>query len=246
MSGSMHKPPFDLVMFDLDGTLIETAPEICDATNDTLAQFGRSAVTQDQVNDWIGHGTQTLLVQALATVDGISTDAVRQAADFADISAAFIRHYGQRCGTRSHLYPYVREVLHILKGQGVKLAVVTNKEQRYTQVVLDAHQLAPLFDRVISGDTFATKKPTPVGVEACLAQAGVSKDCALFVGDSSIDAATARNAGVPVWLLPYGYNMGEPITSCHPDRVIADFSALVATDVREQFAASLARKAVPA
>ena len=235
--------PFDVVMFDLDGTLIETAPEIADATNDTLAQFGLSAVTQQQVNDWIGHGTQTLLVQALAAVQGISHDAVRAAGNFADISAAFVQHYGQRCGTRSHLYPYVREVLHILRGQGVKLAVVTNKEQRYTQVVLDAHQLAPLFDRVISGDTFATKKPTSVGIEACLAQFGVSRERALFVGDSSIDVATARNAGVPVWVLPYGYNMGEPIESTGADRVVADFSALVAADVGLQFEKSLASKA---
>ena len=72
----MNPLPFDLVMFDLDGTLIETAPEICDATNDTLAQFGRPLVTQAQVNDWIGHGTQTLLVQALAAAGGTTTDAV--------------------------------------------------------------------------------------------------------------------------------------------------------------------------
>ena len=233
---------FDLVMFDLDGTLIETSPEIADATNDTLAQFGLPLVTQQQVNDWIGHGTQTLLVQALATVQGISKEAVRGADNFAAISAAFVQYYEQRCGTRSHLYPQVREVLQALKGQGVKLAVVTNKEGRYTQVVLDAHQLAPAFDRVISGDTFATKKPTPVGIEACLAQFGVAKHRALFVGDSSIDAATARNAGVPVWLLPYGYNMGEPIERCDSDRVIADFSALVAADVGAQFAATVARQ----
>ncbi len=229
-----HTPPadpgraFDLVMFDLDGTLIETAPEIADATNDTLAQFGLPLVTQQQVNDWIGHGTQTLLVQALAASRQTTEPAVRAAADFADISAAFVRHYGQRCGTRSHLYPHVREVLAVLKGQGVKLAVVTNKEARYTQVVLDAHALGPVFDRVISGDTLATKKPTPVGIEACLAQFGVARERALFVGDSSIDAATARNAGVAVWLLPYGYNMGQPIAACAPDRVVTDFLALLA------------------
>jgi phosphoglycolate phosphatase len=240
MAVTIAHAPFDLVMFDLDGTLIETAPEIADATNDTLAQFGLPAVTQQQVNDWIGHGTQTLLVQALAATQGISQEAVRAAASFADISFAFVQHYGLRCGTRSHLYPYVREVLHILKGQGVKLAVVTNKEKRYTQVVLDAHQLAPLFDRVISGDTFTTKKPTPVGIEACLSQFGVARERALFVGDSSIDVATARNAGVPVWVLPYGYNMGEPIESCQPDRVVADFSALVAADVATQFDKALA------
>lgn len=227
--------PFDLVMFDLDGTLIETAPEIADATNDTLAQFGLPLVTQQQVNDWIGHGTQTLLVQALAASRQTSQQAVREAADFADISAAFVGHYGQRCGTRSHLYPFVRTVLTALKARGVRLAVVTNKEQRYTQVVLDAHQLAPVFDCVISGDTFATKKPTPVGIEACLAQFGVTRQRALFVGDSSIDVATARNAGVAVWVLPYGYNMGEPIEASGADRVIADFSALVGDDVAQAF-----------
>ena len=219
---------FDLVMFDLDGTLIETAPEIADATNDTLTQFGLAQVTQQQVNDWIGHGTQTLLVQALAASRQTSQEAVRQAEDFAAISAAFVVHYGQRCGSRSHLYPQVREVLHTLKAQGVKLAVVTNKEDRYTQVVLDAHRLAPLFDRVISGDTLPSKKPDPSGIAACLTQFGVSKERALFVGDSSIDVATARNAGVAVWALPYGYNMGQPIEACQPDRVIADFSALTA------------------
>ena len=223
-----HQHAFDLVMFDLDGTLIETAPEIADATNDTLTQFGLAPVTQQQVNDWIGHGTQTLLVQALAASRQTSQEAVRQADDFAAISAAFVVHYGQRCGSRSHLYPQVREVLHTLKAQGVKLAVVTNKEDRYTQVVLDAHRLAPLFDRVISGDTLPTKKPDPSGIAACLTQFGVSKERALFVGDSSIDVATARNAGVAVWALPYGYNMGQPIEACHPDRVIADFSALTA------------------
>lgn len=219
---------FDLVMFDLDGTLIETAPEIADATNDTLTQFGLAQVTQQQVNDWIGHGTQTLLVQALAASRQTSQAAVRQADDFAAISAAFVVHYGQRCGTRSHLYPHVREVLHTLKAQGVKLAVVTNKEDRYTQVVLDAHRLVSLFDRVISGDTLPTKKPDPAGIAACLAQFSVDRARALFVGDSSIDVATARNAGVAVWALPYGYNMGQPIEACQPDRVIADFSALTA------------------
>jgi phosphoglycolate phosphatase len=121
----------------------------------------------------------------------------------------------------------VRETLQALRAQGVKLAVVTNKEGRYTQVVMDVHTLGPLFDAVVSGDTFATKKPNPAGVAHCLAQFGVAADRALFVGDSSIDAATARNAGVPVWLLPYGYNMGQPIEACAPDRLIQDFSELL-------------------
>jgi phosphoglycolate phosphatase len=104
---------------------------------------------------------------------------------------------------------------------------VTNKEGRYTRTVLDAHQLEPLFDRVVSGDSLSTKKPDPAGIQSCLDEFQVPATRALFVGDSSIDVATARNAGVPVWALPYGYNMGQPIEACKPDRVIADFSLLL-------------------
>ncbi|MGC4364949.1 phosphoglycolate phosphatase [Hydrogenophaga sp. R2] len=217
---------FDLVLFDLDGTLIETAPEIADAVNDTLAAVGKASVTQQQVNDWIGHGTRELLIQALAWCDGTSSNAVRHSADFSGIEAVFARHYLARCGTRSHLYPQVRETLTELRAQGVKLAVVTNKEDRYTRTVLDAHRLMPMLDRVISGDTLPVKKPDPAAIHHCLREFNVAPERALFVGDSSIDVATARNGGIAVWALPYGYNMGSPIEASSPDRVIADVSAL--------------------
>ncbi len=218
--------PYDLILFDLDGTLIGTAPEIADAVNDTLTALGHPTVSQQAVNDWIGHGTRELLIQALAQLLNTSTQQVREAEAFPAIEAEFAQHYQRRCGTRSHLYPHVRETLQALRAAGVKLAVVTNKEGRYTQTVLDAHQLTPLLDHVISGDTLPVKKPDPAGIHDCLRRFGVVPERALFVGDSSIDVATARNAGIAVWALPYGYNMGEPIESCQPDRVIPDFSAL--------------------
>ncbi|MDP2440117.1 HAD-IA family hydrolase [Rhodoferax sp.] len=218
---------FDLIMFDLDGTLIETAPEICDAVNDTLRRFDLPEVAQQQVNDWIGHGTRELLIQALACSGKTDAAAIRVSASLALIAAEFDKHYQSRCGTRSQLYPQVREALTALRSRGAKLAVVTNKEGRYTATVLNAHQLMPLLDCVVSGDTLPTKKPDPAGIENCLAQFGTPRHRALFVGDSSIDVATARNAGVTVWALPYGYNMGQPIAACAPDRVIADCSALL-------------------
>jgi len=222
----MNKP-FDLIMFDLDGTLIETAPEIADAVNDTLRRFDLPEVTQQQVNDWIGHGTRELLIQALAHAGRTEVAVVRASDSLALIATEFDRHYQNRCGTRSQLYPQVREVLAALRERGVKLAVVTNKEGRYTTTVLDAHQLMPLFDRVVSGDTLPTKKPDPTGIHSCLAAFDVPRQRALFVGDSSIDVATARNAGVTVWAMTYGYNMGQPIEACAPNRVIQDFSALL-------------------
>jgi phosphoglycolate phosphatase len=225
--GSTVSNRFDLILFDLDGTLIETAPEIADAVNDTLKDFDRPPVSQQQVNDWIGHGTRELLISALAHVDHISTQVVRTSASFPRIEAAFGVHYQKRCGTRSHLYPQVRESLQTLRERGVKLAVLTNKERRYTKAVLEAHKLTPMFDRIISGDTLPLKKPDPMGVHDCLHHFRIRGERALFVGDSSIDIATARNAGVAVWALPYGYNMGQPIESANPDRVIDNLSALL-------------------
>lgn len=222
----MDAREFDLVLFDLDGTLVETAPEIADAVNDTLTALGHAPVAQQQVDDWIGHGTRELLIKALAQAQGIASAAVRSSDAFGPIEVEFSRHYQARCGTRSHLYPRVRESLEALRASGVKLAVVTNKEGRYTQTVLDVHGLTPLFHRVVSGDTLPVKKPNPAAVHDCLLSFGVPRERALFVGDSSIDVATARNAGIAVWALPYGYNMGEPIEACGPDRVIPDLSAL--------------------
>jgi phosphoglycolate phosphatase len=221
------QPTFDAILFDLDGTLIETAPEICDAVNDTLAHYDMGFVSQELVNNWIGHGTHELLIQALSFVGKTSEEKIRQSTGLKPIAAEFDRNYQKRCGTRSHLYPHVREVLATLRAQGVKLAVVTNKEGRYTQTILEVHKLTDQFDAVISGDTLSVKKPNPAGIQHCLDQFGVSKERALFVGDSSIDVATARNADVTVWALPYGYNMGQPIESCAPDRVIADFLAIL-------------------
>ena len=218
---------FNLIMFDLDGTLVDTAPEICDAVNDTLRQFDLPEVQVAQVSHWIGQGTCELLVQALASSLETHVESVRASETFSTISTAFEQHYQNRCGTRSHLFPQVRETLLALRARGVKLAVVTNKESRFTQTVLNVHQLTPLLDMVVCGDSLTTKKPDPEGIESCLSVFDMPRSRALLVGDSSIDVTAARNADVTVWAVPYGYNMGQPIEACAPDRVIADCSALL-------------------
>lgn len=211
---------FELFIFDLDGTLVETAPEIADAVNDTLAERGWSQVTQQQVNDWIGHGTLSLLLEAVASSTAQTVQAVKLSPDMGDLVAAYNRHYERRCGTRSALYPGVQQALDGLRALGKKLAIVTNKETRYTRAVMAAHNLDDAVDWVICGDTLPTKKPDPAGVLDCLKRFDIAPERALFVGDSSIDVATARNAGVAVWVLPYGYNMGQPIANCGADRLI--------------------------
>ncbi|GAB4038648.1 MAG: phosphoglycolate phosphatase [Rubrivivax sp.] len=222
--------PLRLVLFDLDGTLVETAPEITDAVNDTLQAFGHAPVDEAQVAAWIGHGTGELLVQAVARATGEPPAVVREGPCLKVLGPVYDRHYAARCGTRSRLYPGVRETLAALRARGAHVALVTNKERRYTERVLTAHALAPAFDRVVCGDTLPTRKPDPAGVLDCLRTFGLGPRDALFVGDSAIDAATARNAGVPVWLLPWGYNQGRPVAECRPDRVVDDLSELFAPE----------------
>jgi phosphoglycolate phosphatase len=163
------------------------------------------------------------LVSALADAKKTSTEAIHAWDGLSNASTVFNGFYQQRCGTRSHLYPHVRSVLTELAQKGVRLAVVTNKEGRFTQTVLNAHAMQDTFDIVISGDTLPTKKPNPAGIQHCLDRFGLKAEEVIFIGDSSIDAATAKNAGVRVWLLPYGYNMGESVHASNPDKVIPDF-----------------------
>lgn len=220
------KPP-ELVLFDLDGTLIDTAPELADALNDTLARFDLPAVDPARVPLWIGHGTDALLVQALAAQGGTEPAVVRASDSLPLARAEFQRRYLRRCGTRSRPYPGVQHTLAALRARGVALAVVTNKDTRFTEVLLAAHGLHRLLDRVVCGDTLPTRKPDPGGVQDCLRHFGVNPQRALFVGDSATDVATARAAGIAVWAVPYGYNAGAPVADSAPDRVIPDLSHLL-------------------
>ncbi len=220
-------PRYQAILFDLDGTLAETAPEIADALNDTLGALGLPTVAPDLAARWIGHGTRELLVQGLAHARHTSLDAVRADPALPEVFAVFDGHYERRTGTRSHLYPGVLETLGALRAQRCHLAVVTNKEGRHTDTVLRALGLSSAFDMVISGDTLPTKKPNPSGVQHCLQRWGIAPEQALFVGDSSIDAQTARNAGVAVCLMTYGYNMGADVRDSHPDRVLDHFGQVL-------------------
>lgn len=210
---------FDLVMFDLDGTLLDTVPEITDAVNEWLATRGLPPQQQAAVAGWIGNGTRELTVRAYAAAAGVPVDAVRPRDDA--LFAEFFPFYGAHCGRHSAPYPGVVAALEALRGAGVQLAVVTNKGQQHSEVTLRAHVLDRYFGLVVGGDHLAERKPSPMPVRHCLEHFGVAPERSLFVGDSDVDVATARNAGVQVWAVPYGYNQGRPVAVAAPDRVIA-------------------------
>lgn len=226
MTRSKH-PQFDLMLFDLDGTLMETTGELADAINDLLADEGLPPVLQAQIDAWVGHGTRALVATALGHAKGTEADQERQAPGFAARAQLFDQHYAARCGTRSRLYPHVGEVLLALQALGVCLVVLTNKDEAFARTLLRAHGVDAYFTAVIGGDSLPVRKPDPMGILRTMAEHGVAADRTLFVGDSSVDVATGRRAGVAVWAVPYGYNLGQPIESAQPDRVIPDFRALL-------------------
>jgi phosphoglycolate phosphatase len=210
--------PYELVLFDLDGTLIDTVPDIADALAAALRDTGRAPFDEAQVRHGVGHGTAALLARAAGQAAGEPPP---------DLVARYDHHFRQFAGRRSRPYPRLHETLAALRAQGARLVLLTNKERRYTEALLAAHTLDQSFDALVCGDTQPTRKPDPAGLLACLQRFGVARGRALLVGDSRIDVATARAAGIAVWLVPYGYNQGEPPASAAPDRVIADLGALL-------------------
>jgi phosphoglycolate phosphatase len=210
-----------LVMYDLDGTLIDTASEIAAAVNATLSQYQFNTVTEHQVKAWIGHGTVWLMQQAWPDKHDV------QAQDtWKKVMQNFMQHYKNVVGTMSKPYPAALETLNKLKKQGIKQAIVTNKEEPYTSKILEQHHMKGLFDLLISGNSLSYKKPDAAVVEYCLEMLGESKENSLFVGDSEIDITTAKNAGVTCWVVPYGYNAGRDIANANPDKIINSISSV--------------------
>jgi phosphoglycolate phosphatase len=215
-----------LILFDLDGTLVDTAPEIGDALNALLAAEGLPTVDQALVRRWIGHGTRELLVRAL---QHLALRGIREAGEPGTADAlmpAFGMHYLAHCGRANRVYPQVEAALDALREHGKHLVVLSNKEERFAFTVIERHGLRDYFQLVIGGDTLPTRKPDPTGVQHCMKLFGADASQCLLVGDSEIDVATARAAGIGVWAVPWGYNNDRPIELAQPDRVILSFGAL--------------------
>lgn len=204
-----------LVMYDLDGTLLDTAGEIALAVNATLQQYGFDLVSETQVKNWIGHGTVSLLQQAWPDKRDVEAELT-----WGKILVHFMQYYNQAVGSKSKPYPAVIETLIDFKKQGIKQAVITNKEEPYTSRLLKQHHMLGFFDLVIAGNSLPFKKPSAKVIEYCLDTLHETKQNSLFVGDSAIDIATARNAEVTCWVVPYGYNAGRDIRQEKPDKLI--------------------------
>lgn len=208
----------DLLIFDLDGTLADTKLDMANSVNATRAHFGLAALPNELVYSYVGNGAPVLIRKALGP--GYTDEEVQRALEY------FLSCYRDRMLEHTTLYPGVRESLDRLKAEGVPMAVLTNKPVRFSQEILNGLGVGGHFFRVYGGNSFEQKKPDPWGVEVLLAEAGVSKERALMVGDSAVDVVTARNAGIAVCGVTYGFQP-ETLAAELPDILVERMEDLV-------------------
>ncbi|OWL89628.1 phosphoglycolate phosphatase [Halopseudomonas aestusnigri] len=213
----------NLVMFDLDGTLIDSVPDLAAAVDVMLGQLGRDAAGVEQVRHWVGNGARVLVRRALA---GDIEHAHIGEAETEQALVLFLEAYAGD-HSRSTVYPGVRALLDRLKGEQVPLALITNKPSRFVPELLADKQLDGYFRWLVGGDTLPVQKPDPAALHWVMQQAGVEAGQALFVGDSRSDVLAAKAAGVPVVAVSYGYNHGRPIASENPDLLVDSLDALI-------------------
>ena len=207
-------------LFDLDGTLVDTAPDINAAMNTALRTAGLDPVSIALTRHWVGYGARVLMQQALDHQNqphhGLET-----------LLADFLRYYETHIADHSSTYPGVRESLQALKRQGAGLAVVTNKLTRLAVPLLEALELTPLFDCIVCGDTAARPKPAPDPALFACQVLSLPVASVLFVGDSETDVSCARAAGCGVVCVADGYNHGVAAADLGADAIIDSFQDLV-------------------
>lgn len=206
-----------LIAFDLDGTLLNSVPDLAFAVDSAIQALGYEAITEAQVGEWVGNGADILMARAMSrslTVDPDLDPEQRKK------GRELFNEFYSACGhTRSHLYPTVFETLETLHKSGYRLAIVTNKPGMFVPEILERQKIDLLFSDVIGGEDFPVRKPDPIALNWLLEKYGLSADEMLMVGDSKNDILAAQNAGCPSFALTYGYNHGEPIADSNPDYV---------------------------
>jgi len=203
-SRGVPRPVPRAILFDLDGTLVDSVPDLARCVNAALSDVGAPAASEVQIRSWVGNGASRLLHRALTGhVDGIAA-----AAQYASAMAVFNACYADQPCRDSCLYPGASATLAALVARGIALGCVTNKPHRFVRPLLDALGLGHCFAALVGGDSTPFLKPDPAPVRAALAELGVPASQSLLVGDSHVDMAAGQAAGVATVAVSYGYDSG--------------------------------------
>lgn len=209
------------IVFDLDGTLVETAPDLIRATNHVMALAGLEAVPPADIRPSISFGGRAMIVKALELRGARLAEA-----EIDRLLEHFLAHYAANIAVESHAFPGLEAALDALAARGARLAVCTNKREGMSRLLLGALGLSERFQAIAGRDTFPVHKPHPDHLTGAVRLAGGNPTLAVMIGDSDTDIKTARAAGLPVIGVPFGYT-DTPIGELGPDAVVAHYDHLL-------------------
>ena len=211
-----------LVIFDLDGTLVDSVPDITKSVDEMLIRVGMQPHGEAKIRPWIGNGVERLVRRALTgEMDGEPNDAL-----FARAYPIFLNLYERYNGERSIVYPGASEALRFFERRGIPIGCVTNKQSRFSNALLRRVGLYERFGMILSGNSLPRKKPDPMPLRHVANHFGVKATDSLLVGDSVSDIRAARAAGFRVICVTYGYNHGLDIRTAEPDAVVDSLGEL--------------------
>ena len=204
------------ILFDLDGTLLHTVPDLIAATDAALAECGLPRIEGSMIETFVGRGVEELVRRCLRHLQRAD-----DGTEFVGLHAAYLRHYEAGNGVHASFYPGVLAGLEAMRAMGMMLGVCTNKPTRFTLPLLDRYNITRMFSVIVCGDTTARKKPDPDMIEYAAKHWGTSVANLLMIGDSGNDTQAARAAGCAVWVVPYGYNEGRPVQELDCDGIVS-------------------------
>ena len=209
-----------LFIFDLDGTLVDTAPDFKNSINYMLNELNETEVTLEEIRNWVGYGARELIRRTVVDKN-IPHDEKR----IEEMLKIFLLHYTHNIDDDSVLFNNVKNVLEFLKNNGIKLAVCTNKMERLSNILLEKLNVLHMFDYLVGGDSLSRSKPDPFPLLNICEQLNTETSDSIMIGDSVTDLNAGKGAGMPVVLVSYGYTDNKDIYN-EADLVINDFSQL--------------------
>jgi phosphoglycolate phosphatase len=206
--------PVEALIFDLDGTLVDTAPDLTAATNHALSLIGRRPISQSEAQNFVGHGSRALIKLGCEATGGIVDEVTLKR-----LNLALLEYYSDNIARHSVVFPGLLDILHKAREAGLRLGVCTNKVENLSHKLLAALKIDDLFGAVVGGNTLPIMKPDPAPYLEVASRLGVNAANSIMIGDSETDIRTAQNTGVPVIAVTFGYTP-QHVSTYNPTYVI--------------------------